>query len=68
MGFFLGGELLLFGVGGVENASAVSLFKKIFALFFWGGKWPSLGGDLRPPKTASRKAWSLIFQRSPLPS
>ena len=47
--FVFQGELVLFG-GGVENASAVSLFKKLFlALFFFGGEWPSFGGWGRFP-------------------
>ena len=34
--------------GGVENASAMSLFKKK-KLFFWG-EWPISGGESPPPK------------------
>ena len=46
---FRGGELVLFG-GGVENASAVSLFlKKNFAFIFLGSSQFFLGGGSLPP-------------------
>ena len=53
--FFWGGELVLLR-GGVENASAVSLFKRIFFCFIGGGGVANFGGGgIFPSKRASRK-------------
>ena len=55
-----GGELVLFGGSGKCKCSE-RLFKKfLLYFFFWGGVANFfLGGGVSPPKTASRKPWTL---------
>ena len=55
-----GGVSVVWG-GGVENASAVSLFKKIVCLILGGGSGQVRGGGSPPPKAASRKQMHLLF-------